>query len=143
MSSGILIRRLFSAFLSPLIMIPVLVSCGDGASPPSAALTESETAAVSAAEETETTAAEIRPDLPDETYGGREFVLFNTFYGESKYVDSEIYPAELDGEALNDALYERCRSVEEQYDVKITDTHGSLSQAKKAISAGDDAFSVT
>ena len=143
MSSGIRIRRLFSAFLSPLMMISVLVSCGDGASQPSAALTESETAAVSAAEETEATAAELRPDLPDETYGGREFVLFNTFFGESKYVDSEIYPAELDGEALNDALYERCRSVEEQYDVKITDTHGSLSQAKKAISAGDDAFGVT
>ena len=136
--------RKISTVLVCLLTASALMSCGGEAVSGGAG----ETAAADAAlpdvtEPVDSGTTEIRPNLPEETYGGREFVLFNTFFGDGKYVDSEIYPEELDGEALNDALYERCRAVEEQYDVKVTDNHGSLAQAKKSIAAGDDSFGVT
>ncbi len=136
-----MLKRLF-AFISALLVLSMLASCGEAAGTPGQETSPAGTEPPET-ETAETVTTERVPDLPKETYDGREFVLFNTFFGDGKYVNSELYPESLDGEALNDALYERCQTVEGQYAVQITDLHGTVAQAKKSIAAGDDAFGVT
>lgn len=86
---------------------------------------------------------ELKPDLPDTTFDGYSFVFMNTFYAEGKYTDNDIYPDELNGDSLNDALYNRCLSVENKYDVKIVDEDAALAQVKKSIAAADSEFDVS
>nr|MBQ4318154.1 hypothetical protein [Clostridia bacterium] len=80
-------------------------------------------------------------DLPDVGYDGYEFRFLTrtrTDPGTWWFIDRE----EQDGEVLNDAIYERNRTVEEAFDVEINAIYVSnaVTEAPKHISSGDDAF---
>ena len=60
---------------------------------------------------------------------------------------AKIDPGESNGDALNDAEYERCRTLEDKTGVKLVETNkdvnnGVISEAQKTIMAGDDAYDV-
>jgi hypothetical protein len=62
--------------------------------------------------------AEIKPDLPDLTFGGAEFrILLTGWSGVDFESEQET------GDRLNDAIYLRNIKIEEKYDVKIKTTN--------------------
>lgn len=84
----------------------------------------------------------ISDNLPETDFEGEIFRISTkegTLY--------EIYTEEEDGEILNDALYQRNRTVEERFNVEIVplitnadDGQTHVNNVKKTIIAGDDAF---
>lgn len=84
----------------------------------------------------------IPDNLPEKDFGGEIFRISTkagTLY--------EIYTKEENGEILNDALYQRNRTVEERYNIVIEplitnadDGNTHVEFVKKTILAGDDAF---
>ena len=124
-----------------LLLCILLASCGEAAqsgtsdTPPSL---DSTAAAETEAPETETPI----PDPPEGDYDG---YVFRIGQRETTTV-KEYLPVvpELNGDVLNDAVYERNRNVEEKLKVKIqsADT-SSFATLKKAILANDDLVDIT
>ncbi len=76
-------------------------------------------------------------------YEGKTYRIFNGYSKEAKYVSLEIYPEEITGDTLNDALYRRCVDTEDRLGITIEVTDGELSQIKNNIIAMDDFTDVT
>ena len=135
--------------ISILIMLSVVSSaaaCGDSGT--AAGTGAQETAAVTdapAAEET-TEDSSVHDGLPELDFGG-ETVTIHARGDSNAY--GEIY-AELDGEVLNDAIYNRNRKVEEQLNVTIdvfkgpvwSDYYNSIPKLQSTILAGDDSYQI-
>ena len=90
----------------------------------------------------ETTIEEIVYDYPQMDFGGAEFrflVLRSNYWGQDI---NDLWTENLDGESLNDAVYERNLEVENKYNVKITATEtGNVEgDIQMYINAGDDMF---
>ncbi len=97
-----------------LALLLLLSACGS-ADPAE----ENDTAAIGAAE-TETLPAETEyaPDLPDVTYDGAELrVLYRD--GTHAYNTLDVFTDALNGEVVNDAVYNRNINMETQYDFKF------------------------
>jgi len=135
-------RRVFSIALIITFMFSA-ISCG-GASAPATSSTDADTG--SAAETTEAvTTEEISyrsAGLPSEKFDGYAF----RFVLSDQTKDYAWYrlDAEQNGEVLNDAIYQRNSTIEEAFDVDVTEVlYASASyqnNIKNAIMAGDDAF---
>lgn len=132
--------------MSLILMVGLLFSCSDPDTSNGGNVTgepgESTT-------QTENTDVKVKPDLPDVTYDGYEFRFFVRGPEESEHwqVLRNIYTDEIDGEPLNDALYERNRKIEDIYDISISatpsnSTTGTANEISKWILAGDDAYDV-
>jgi len=104
-----------------------------------------DTSAVGQTEETVPAETEILPDLPEITFDGAEYQVLHWDNGVGHVHTHFEYDAEeLNGELLNDAIYQRNLEIEEQYDVTIT-TLGSkepAGQVKKDVTAGDSSYQV-
>ncbi|MCL2462564.1 MAG: hypothetical protein FWF44_07855 [Defluviitaleaceae bacterium] len=90
-----------------------------------------------------TTAAEIKPNLPAEDYGGYNFrVLDNGTGFNSQWFSRDIYAESENGDTINDAVFKRNAAVEDEYNVKITDIPQTdpAAYASKSIKAGGDDF---
>ncbi|MBQ3178662.1 MAG: hypothetical protein IJB52_12655 [Clostridia bacterium] len=71
--------------------------------------------------ETKTAETKITPDLPDITFDGATFHLMQWYRGEGHVHNYfEYYSDELNGELLNDAIYNRNMRLQEKYDICIT-----------------------
>lgn len=84
----------------------------------------------------------ISDNLPENNYDGLIFRI-STKSGTLYEIDTE----EEDGEILNDALYQRNRTIEERFNIEIVplvtnadDGNTHVTFVKKTITAGDDAF---
>ena len=90
-----------------------------------------------AAEETE---PDIYADLPTGSYGGAGFGLLQ--YEETSAATSTLCVEELNGEAVNDAIFQRTVNVSERLDVTIDYEKNSLADVNRImdanITAGDD-----
>lgn len=108
-----------------------LISCGSS---------ENDTETTSSESTKADTTAESGPlpELPDADYDGYTF----TFY--MREGNTDMYAEELDGDTMNDAIYERNMAVADRFNIEyalVTDTsNGTL--AKDTILAGDDAYDV-
>ncbi len=101
--------------ISLAILFSMLVSmsaCG------SSEATEETTASTTASGETTTVAVETEPALPTKDFGGREFNIISFSAKSDSYIDRE----EQNGDVLNDAIFERNRKIEEDYNIKIVST---------------------
>lgn len=118
----------------------VLFSCAESAETPS------ETAETTAAVVTETTAAELKPNLPEDLdYEGHQFVILTeTGYNWEEVDVSEEMGVVTNDVTVNDAVYQRNLMTEETLNVKVVMLLSSSvnSDIKKAVSAGDDAYGV-
>ncbi len=120
-------------------MLVSLVACGTGAA--SEDTTASDT--TTAPESTETTA--LVPDLPDTDWEGREFRVLgreNTDYPQ--FTNFEIYAESENGDVVNDAVFRRNSSIEDKYNVKISQTLFDDPEVKlqKAIMANEDNYDI-
>ncbi len=126
------------------LLLPLIAACGGsdergpGAEsnvPP--AKESSETTAA------ETTEARLPSSLPDTSLDGFTMTFLGRFTVDA-FDETGIYAPELNGEAVNDAVYERSRRVMDAYDFNIEyadrGNNDFLPDFKKAVAAGDDLF---
>ena len=112
-------KKQLSLLLASLLLTQVFVSCAENTeevSPdstvpadPSAAVSETE-------EETEITRENIPDNLPEKNFDGRTFTLL-TRETDGIYYGDKFMPEELNGEGVNDALYDRNLKIEERFGV--------------------------
>ena len=112
------------------------VSCGGGTADPVTTTGGNDSAT------TPETAANLYSDLPTGDYGGSDFNIFNT---TMSWAYSALDAEEQTGSALDDAVYNRTRKVEEKLKIKVNVTEmdvfsGIPEYVKNIIMAGDDSF---
>ncbi len=121
-------KKILAALLAALMLAPTFTACSE-----STANSETEPAADSSApsaegetvvEETEPedSRASISDDLPEMDFEGQNFRVLTTEGGAIYGFDysTEIIAEELNGDACNDAVYNRNLAIETRFDTKIT-----------------------
>ncbi|MBR4959810.1 MAG: hypothetical protein IKY52_02825 [Clostridia bacterium] len=132
----------YSLLLSVLLTAAVLSACS---APADDAV---ETAGGTSAAQTEPAETEYVYPYPETGYGGEDFSILNMEDIYNMMSTMERY--EVTGEALNDAIYNRNRLIEEKFDIAlqetlVTDTwelKAVASEARTAIAAGDDEYDI-
>ena len=115
------------------------VGCGESADTNE---TTDNTTAASTSDETTSDA----PELPDEDYEGYNFRILTRIEGWGIYNNENLVVEEENGEILNDAIYTRNRTVEERFNInltQITTTNDIANEIKTTVMAGDDAYDLT
>ena len=134
-----------SLLLAALILLP---ACGEAADSQPAVTTAQEAGdIVSAVEETEPSRENTPDSLPDDLdFGGARY---NILVQESTDLSSlaaanEMVTEELDGEVINDAVYNRALKVMNRLNVEISKTvvKDIPSTLKKTVAAGDAAYDI-
>ena len=97
-------KKAVSLFLSILFLCSLAACGGETVSP----------AQTTAAPEAGTTEAVTEPEPPDGNFEGADF---NVLAAVEQW--QEFYVAEMNGEVVNDAVYDRNRMTEEKYNVKL------------------------
>jgi len=118
-----------------------LVSCGEED-------TEDNQSVVFTTEEVQTenitTVYEIVPDLPEYDCEGDDLYLFTVAGG--RWTPKDVYAEELNGEPMNDAVYQRNSIIQEKYNCVIkydkSGTSSNYSDITKLINAGDDVYDI-
>ena len=125
--------------LGILLAAMLLAGCGEAAS-----------SADTTAEGFGTTTAEAvttrrEADLPDKDFGGENInFLVRGEKAQPTNFSHEIYAAEENGDAINDAVYRRNMAVQERFNVEITETaeDDSVDAVRSSVLADDGAFDV-
>ena len=122
------------------LLTGILTACGNAANTD---ITQTESAA---AEPDETTAGVINWEssgLERVDYGGIDFTIFAN---KDSYDNTwhKLDVAELNGDSLNDAIFNRNRKIEELYniDISVIESSTFANDAKNSIAAGDNAYSL-
>ncbi|HHX54249.1 MAG TPA: hypothetical protein GX704_04995 [Clostridiales bacterium] len=131
------ISRSISAFLAIILVAAIIAGCGSEGEDPGVATASAETSPETAEETTESD----EPELPDVDLGGKEYQFLARF-GAFDYNEFWVYVEEMNGEVVNDAVFERNRAVEEKFNVKITALfkEDPDNYATKTVMAGDDSY---
>ena len=134
--------RPVSLLLLAVMLFGALAGCGDAGEagkPKATAATEGETGET----KTETT-TEFAPDLPELDLKGKDFTFLIRSRDAPSYDEYCVFTEDMDGEVVNDAVYERNSMVAEKFNTNIAaiEQEDSASHAKKLIQAGDDVFRV-
>ena len=121
-------------------MLATTYACGDTTSnqgnDSSASVTDSTTAPV-------TEDPSIIPPEATDAYKGKTYRILNGYSDQTKYTTNDIYPEEMTGDTLNDALRKRCTDTEDRLGIKIEVSDGDFSQIRNNIAAMDDFADVT
>lgn len=135
-------RRLFALILTLTLLLPTFSSCSDKGT--ESAPENTGTAENTLNPEVEPEETERKSSLPDKDWGGRAFrVMGQTNPTYSQFSTHELYAAELTGEALNDAVFNRNLTIEYRYNIVFDvdetaeTTPGPL---HKMVLAGEDRF---
>ena len=135
-------QKLTTLLLLIAMLLP-LASCGNGGDTPETgrvnAESENSSAATDTDGETETTRADYPDGLPEKDFGGKTY----TVLGEGMSVF--FHADEMNGEALNDALYNRDVKVGDRFNAKIAlsetaDAQTTIDTAKASVQAGEDEY---
>ena len=130
-------NRILAILLAAMLTAPMLFSCaGD---------TTDETTADTTSTGTTTTETEASWQYPDKDFGGGEYRILNFEELWDMYIHMDA--VELTGEALNDAVYNRNRKIEDALNCKIVERSAGttemtvlLTNAKNTIVAGSDDY---
>ncbi|NLE13782.1 MAG: extracellular solute-binding protein [Clostridiales bacterium] len=129
--------RITAIFLLLVMLMGALAACGGSGGEGAAADT---TAAITDAAE-ETTEEVLKADLPDVDYNGD---IFTMYMRKSDGYACDFDVAELSGDTIDDAVYERNSKVAEKFNIVFEiirdgDNFG-LNTARTAVLAGDDSI---
>ena len=100
-------------YLALLLLGAMLLSACSGADDK-----ETDTAETVTAEGGVTTETGIIPDIPDVTFENEEFRIMYR-YGSHAYNIEDIWVEGMNGEIINDTVYERNNTVEDKFGIKI------------------------
>jgi ABC-type glycerol-3-phosphate transport system substrate-binding protein len=132
------LSRIISAFLAIVLLSAIVAGCGseEEEDPGVTAATFEDTAEV-----TEETTVSDEPELPETDLEGKEY-QFLVRNGASSYNDHWIEVEEMNGEVVNDAVFERNRAVEERFNIDITAllSPDPNTIAEKSVLAGENSF---
>lgn len=140
-------RRILTFMLALMMAASALISCSSDSDAASDTAADNETSLPTASDtvtEAETEyITHLSAGFEPIDYDGYEFTFITKSRADAKawwYIDRE----DLDGEVLNDAIFERNRTIEEAYGVTIEALYSSnvKTDVPKYITAGDDAFDV-
>lgn len=135
-------KRIFSLTLAACLLTSALAGCaGEASGTPqttSGGAAESETTVP-------VTTEEVYP-YPASGFGGEDFNILNV--EDQWYMHCVMTRAEMTGEQLDDAVYQRNSTVEDKLGVTFKETltknlSAAISTAKSAILAGDDVYNIT
>lgn len=136
-------KKLLSFILAVLLVMPAVVSCSDN---------KDETANTSSAENTqpnqtevteteEETKAEILDDLPEVTYDGYEYMIYNgNELTNDWFITNYVNFTEDSADVLESAVYRRNRLVEERFDIAIQETILPTTTIRTSCMAADGSF---
>ena len=123
-----------TALTLALLLTLTAASCGGNANSDE---TTSGDTGTTAAPETE---KDLYADLPTGDFGGEKFTILNSTVGWAEYrIDSD----EINGDSMNDAVYERTKFVEDllKIDIEIIEENESAANTSylaNLVMAGDD-----
>ncbi len=133
-------KRFLLLMLAAAMLLPLLAACSDkpssGTSDKSETSTDSGTPSVTEPEETEY----VFPDaVPDLDFDGADFNIIQSSEKNWFYTD------DLNGEKLNDAVFERNRNLEERFQIKITEPNtpgwkNLITTVSELVAAGDEQY---
>lgn len=132
--------------LMGLLILLIFASCADNNADKSVITTTAGDGQETSIEETSET--RIDPGLPtDKYYDGYEFKVLTKGLHNAHWYSRDIEAEEINGEPINDAIYQRNLTISEKYGVTIVDIPGSSgdpnvlqNDARKVIAAGDDVY---
>ena len=136
-------NRLTALLLTLLMLAPAAVSCSqqtdnaasDETTPASASFSDEEIADEDAADEPEI----VEDNLPERNYDGAAYNI----YTRSNTTHYAFLTEELNGEILNDAIYDRNLKVADRFNVAFTETeYSDEAMAQNNVQSGDDTFSL-
>ena len=131
-------KRLVGLALVLALTLLALVSCGGTAGPDQATETENSAGGETAKPaESETAEPRIDPGLPKKTFKDQTFDvlhwLLDKGVGTAWIPWEEITAETIQGDVLNDAIYDRNRVIEEQYGVTVTNTYMQIGDVNTTI----------
>ncbi len=141
-------KKPVSVLLAVLILTGILHSCAGSEPEPGAPDTEPVSAPLSEPQpETEPSRADTPDNLPELDFGGASTVIHSR--GDAEAL-TEIYSEELNGEAVNDAVFERNVSVEERLNVSLECLAGdgwenydnTVSAIRASVMASDGSYDI-
>lgn len=138
-------KRLLAALLAAMLTATVCTGCGAGTTETTGDTTTSGGDTTAAAKtETEYT---LWQDLPKEDLAGFEFKIIEMLPASAAGANSPHGDVEeLTGEAINDAIYNRNRAVEDTFNCVVSDEvtswGGAVSTLEQCVTAGDDIYSL-
>lgn len=132
-----------TSIICALLIALVTASCASGPSTPTSK-TDTEITSASVSEEV-TTAKPVSwetANLPKKDFGGADFVILSGDVPNKAYTWYMAVPEELNGEILNDAMYNRNTKISEIYNISISAVYSTAirTDASKAINAGDTTY---
>lgn len=96
--------------------------------------------------DTETEETKLTPDLPEMDFGGYTFTMLTKGQYDIHWRSIDAVAEEMNGEAINDAVFDRNSKIAEQFNVTFAEmihTDGNPTPlAQKTIQAGEDVFDV-
>ncbi len=137
-------KSVLTAVLALSAVAAVFTACGDTSDLPAVTTDESTTTTDLS---TETESVEYFPDLPEKNYNGDEFKFITSSSADDNgqdWVTKDIFAESATGDVITDAVYKRNAFIEEKYNINITEFQCvSMSETKKAVTAGDDTYDAT
>ncbi|MHC1694533.1 MAG: hypothetical protein AB9835_04510 [Eubacteriales bacterium] len=137
-------KRVSCLLIALLVLVSPLVSCASESSSAPATEQASETQPAASTEAPENgKRTYIDPELPDMDFEGYEFRIMNVDQASYGWLLTAMDAEEENGETINDAVYLRNRTIEDKYNVSITeiiskDTASVKTDVGKAVKAGLD-----
>ena len=132
-------KRIVSAILAGLLLVGSLTACATGVDTPDDTKPANQTTAP--VEEGET---ELHDNLPDDLdYGGDDIVFISR--DRKGWYDCEILVENVNGDSINDAVFERNKAVEQRLNVTITnilDKDEPCEEVEIAVNAGTHEYDV-
>ena len=138
-------KRSISLILTlAMLILPALAACsGEGGTP------SADTAAADAAHDTVETAesialADMTDGLEDRDMNGWELSILNWDGDMLTWANVVITPESLDGDTLNDAIYQRNADLCERFNISIRadDSKSVQSEMARNVTAGDDVYTI-
>ncbi len=137
-------KRIFALILSSAMALS-FIACGEADSGSPIAAAESP----ATNEETETTAEETTqglpmPELPEKNYNGETFTILTRGRYSGSFEEMFLCAEELNGEIVNDAVFNRNAEVEDKFNLKlvITEDPDAAKTAEKLVLAADNTVDV-
>ncbi|MCL2815062.1 MAG: hypothetical protein FWD23_10730, partial [Oscillospiraceae bacterium] len=154
------IKKLIALFMVITVMCVMMFSCADQTPQDTPNNTPEDIASEGTpADETEESPfGDIADSLPaDLDFKGAELRVLhrlghNGYYGDGDIFEIEVFSETETGDTINDAIYDRNRTVEDRLNIKITPVgivdaswdraFDFFNHIRRAVSAGDDEFDV-
>lgn len=134
-------KKLIVVFLAALMLLACFAGCANNNTNPSNNTnTDKPTTTVEAETDPEvTTDNSYVPDLPEEKFGGEFSILCEgAFWG----TEDNLYYEEASDDPVLDAVWHRCETMYEQFDVEIftTPSADTTAELKNSVKSGDNAY---